>query len=189
MGLNGGFLNYFGTFGFSMDIQFWIWLIVIVITLIARANKKKPNPADDDGQEPLPENKPISFEDLLREIQATRQPKPAAPVTPPVAKSSTYEVEDYDDDLKDEAAPVEKSDYRTDDEIYETYERAKREAFAKPSLEETLKVEDTQVSFEQFKRYKKQGRSNAASEYVKELRNPSSFKKAFILSEVLKRRY
>lgn len=189
MGLNGGFLNYFGTFGFSMDIQFWIWLIVIVITLIARANKKKPNPADDDGQEPLPENKPISFEDLLREIQATRQPKPAAPVTPPVAKSSTYEVEDYDDDLKDEAAPVEKSDYRTDDEIYETYERAKREAFAKPSLEETLKVEDIQVSFEQFKRYKKQGRSNAASEYVKELRNPSSFKKAFILSEVLKRRY
>lgn len=176
------------------NIQFWIWLIVIVVTLIARANKKKPktfNPdssGESDRSEPA--TKPISFEDLLREIQAAKQPKQVQPAVPPVTYKPTYEV-DYDDDLKEEAEAVEKTDYRSEDEIYETYERAKREAFQKPSLEETLKVDDTKVTFEQFNRYKskKRGSAKVMNEYVQELKNPTSFKKAFILSEVLKKRF
>lgn len=175
-----------------MDIQFWIWLIVIVITLIARANKKKPQqpfePRQPDYREQVPNtpmDKPISFEDLLREIQATKVPKPV--VAPPAPK---YDFEDFDDNLKEEADAVEKSDYRSEDSIYETYEKAKRDAFNKASLEETLNVEDTMVKFEQQKGYQQvANREAAVNEYVKELRNPTSFKKAFILSEIMGRKF
>ncbi len=174
-----------------MDTQFWIWLIVIVITLIARANKKKPpqpfEPSQPDYRESPPDttlDKPITFEDLLKEIQAAKVPKPVAP---PVKK---YDFEDYDDDIKEETEVVERSDYRSEDSIYETYEKAKRDAFSKASLEETLKVEDTVVKFEQQKGYQQVAdREATVNEYVKELKNPTSFKKAFILSEILGRRF
>ncbi|MEQ1584817.1 MAG: hypothetical protein ABL895_02995 [Cyclobacteriaceae bacterium] len=175
-----------------MDTQFWIWLIVIVITLIARANKKKPQqpfePRKPDYRESAPDttlDKPISFEDLLREIQAAKAPKPVA--APPAKK---YDFEDYDDDIKEEAEVLERTDYRSEDSIYETYDKAKRDAFSKASLEETLKVEDTVVKFEQQKGYQQVAdREAAVNEYVKELKNPTSFKKAFILSEILGRRF
>lgn len=174
-----------------MDIQFWIWLIVIVITLIARANKKKAQPFDptqSDNIPSQPESKPISFEDLLREIQAAKAPKPAKPVeiAPPQKK---YDFVDYDDDLKDEVEEFERVDYKSQDQIYDTYERAKREAFSRPSLEETVKIEDTDTSFGQFKGYKKKEKEVRVDDYVKELKNPTSFKKAFILSEILNKRY
>jgi hypothetical protein len=175
-----------------MDIQFWIWLIVIVITLIARANKKKPQqpiePQQPDYRESAPDttlDKPITFEDLLKEIQAAKAPKPIA--APPVKK---YDFEDYDEDIKEEVEVVEKTDYRTEDSIYDTYEKAKQDAFNKASLEDTLKVGDTLVKFEQQKGYQQVAdREAAVNEYVKELRNPTSFKKAFILSEILRRRF
>jgi len=176
-----------------MDIQFWIWLIVIVITLIARANKKKPQQpfepnqrdydrTDSDSQQ----NKPVSFEDLLREIQAAKAPKPIKQVAPPVKQ---YDFEDYDDDLKEEAVVVERTDYKNEDSIYQTYEKAKQDAFHRPSLEETLKLSDTQLKFEPMKGYEIDNREPLVNEYVRELRNPTSFKKAFILSEILSKRF
>jgi hypothetical protein len=104
------------------NAQFWIWLIVIVITLIARANKKKQQQSEHDQPEfgGPQESKPISFEDLLREIQASK-------------------------------APV--------------------------------------VTYEKFKGYKRERQMPLAGNYVKELRNPTSFKRAFILSEILTKKY
>jgi len=176
-----------------MDIQFWIWLIVIVVSLIARANKKKPQPGPQEPRQfnsPEPTSKPISFEDLLREIQASKAPKQE-----PAPRK--YDFEDYDDDLKEEAQELEttersyeKPSYsRNDDEIYETYEKAKSAAFYRPSLEETMKVEDTVVRFGQFKGYEQKETVNVASEYVKELSDPEGFRKAFILSEILNRKF
>jgi hypothetical protein len=172
-----------------MDIQFWIWVIIIVITLIARSTKKKPTTFDqemDDTASPRPQNKPVSFEDLLREIQAAKTPKPPEP-----APSKSYDFEDYDDTIEEEPKSLEKTftDYRHDDQIYETYEKAKQEAFSRASLEETMKLEETEVTFGQFKEFKRAERKSLASELVKDLRNPSSFKKAFILSEILNRKF
>ena len=169
------------------NAQFWIWLIVIVITLIARANKKKPEQSQQDHPEfGGPQgNKPISFEDLLREIQASKTP--AKPVVQ--SQPKTVEYVDYDDDLEEENKPLEKSNYRNEDEIYSTYEKAKSEAFNRASLEETMHVEDTDMKYERFKGYKRKLKVAVTPvDYVKELRNPSSFKKAFILSEILTKR-
>jgi hypothetical protein len=177
------------------NLQFWIWLIVIVVTLIARANKKKPQSGHDQPEFGAPqENKPISFEDLLREIQASKAPaqKPKEqPAYTPAKQSQQQQTSyiDYDDDLEEEGKSLEKADYKTQDEIYATYEKAKSEAFNRASLEETMRVEDTVVSYEKFKGYKREKKQPAATNFVKELRNPASFKRAFILSEVLAKRF
>lgn len=164
---------------------------MIVVTLIARANKKKPQPGHDQPEFGGPqENKPISFEDLLREIQASKAPaKPVEqPVYKPVKQSQQVDYVDYDDDLEVEEKSLEKANYGAEDEIYATYEKAKSEAFNRASLEETMHVEDTVVNYEKFKGYKRE-RKQPATSFVKELRNPTSFKRAFILSEILTKRF
>ncbi len=174
-----------------MDIQFWIWLIVIVITLIARANKKKPpsyNPEPTDTPSTETETKPVTFEDLLREIQAAKSPKPIS-YTPKQEVPKQYDFEDYDDNLEEESKSLENTSYNANDTIYETYENAKKAAFSKASLEETMKVENTEVKFGQFKEFSKPQSKNLAAEYARELKNPKSFKKALILSEILNKRF
>jgi hypothetical protein len=170
------------------NIQFWIWLIVIIVTFIARAKKKKPEGQPYQGGEVAERQqdtqKPISFEDLLREIQGNKAPQPV-PIQPKKA-----EYVDYDDELEDEGV-FEKVDYskRDQDKTFETYEKAKQEAFNRKSLEETMKVEDTIVRFGQFKGYQQDKEVNVLAEYVKDLQDPAGFKKAFILSEVLNRKF
>ncbi len=172
------------------NIQFWIWLIVIIVTFIARAKKKKPEGDPTSfGGEPIdrrasPVDKPISFEDLLREIQASKAPQPA-PIT-----NKKQEYVDYDDELEEEAVS-ERVDYskRDQDNTFQTYERAKQDAFNRASLEETMKIEDTVVRFGQFKGYQQDKEVNVLAEYVKDLQDPAGFKKAFILSEVLNRKF
>jgi hypothetical protein len=177
-----------------MDIQFWIWLIVVVITLIARASKKKSTPegpSDRNFHEPVTENKPISFEDLLREIQSSKTSKPVSTPKPVLVSKPQQTYIDYDDDLEDEIQPIKRRDYGSEDEIYATYEKAKNDAFKRPSLEDTLKLADTNMKFEKLKGFQHYeiAEEKPISRYVKELRNPASFKRAFILSEILKRKY
>lgn len=178
-----------------MDIQFWIWLIVIVITLIARANKKKPpsyNPEPTDTPSTETETKPVTFEDLLREIQAAKSPKTKQipiPQTPQKVAPKEYDFEDYDDKLEEESKSLENTSYNTNDTIYETYENAKKAAFSRASLEETMKVENTEVKFGQFKEFSKTQSQSLAAEYARELRNPKSFKRALILNEILNKRF
>ncbi|GHM98963.1 hypothetical protein WSM22_04530 [Cytophagales bacterium WSM2-2] len=170
------------------EIKIIIWIIIGIIYLISRARKKAeaPPPPRTDYQpsEPEPFDKPVSFEDLLREIQASKQPKPQ-----PVPAKPAYV--DYDDDLEEEEKPIEKTDYsyRSQDQIYETYEKAKQEAFHRPSMEETLKLENTIVRFGQFKNYTPDVKPSLAAEYAQGLRDPGNFRKAFILSEILNRRF
>jgi hypothetical protein len=177
-----------------MDIQFWVWLIVIVITLIARANKKKPQSFDSEQRDlsdtSSADTKPVTFEDLLREIQASKSPKPKPPVSIPKAvPSRQYDFEDYDDNLGEETKSLEQTNYYNNDKIYETYENAKQAAFSRASLEETMKVEDTEVKFNQFKEYSKTEGKGLAAEYAKELKNPQTFKRALILNEILNKRF
>jgi cell pole-organizing protein PopZ len=173
------------------NLQFWIWLIVIVVTFLARGKKKKtgeqPTSFDDRPTGQQPTQKPVSFEDLLREIQATKAPQPQRPQQLPPKKE---EYVDYDDEIEEEVV-VEKVDYRQRDRdtTFETYERAKQAAFNRPSLEETMKVEDTIVKFGQFKGYEQENQVVPALTYVKDLQDPEGFKKAFILSEILNRKF
>lgn len=172
-----------------MSLKVIIWIIIGIIYLISRARKKpensSPRPAERHN-EPETFDKPVTFEDLLKEIQAAKDPKPQ-----PVLQKTDYV--DYDDEIGEEEETLEKTKpntyYLDKDKIYDTYEKAKQEAFHRPSMEETLKLENTIVRFGQFKSYAQDDRPSLAAEYAKGLREPTNFKKAFILSEILNRRF
>jgi hypothetical protein len=177
-----------------MDFQFWIWLIIVVITLIARANKKKA------GQAPPPENipdkpqrsqpstqpKPITFEDLLREIQGEKTlSKPA----PPKPKEPEYDFVDYDDNIPDEIEDLEDVDYdhNKDEKAFQTYEAALKEAEKSPLAKEIPSVGSVMRS-EHFKEYNIK-KKKASFNFLNELKDPKGFKKAFIMSEILNKKY
>jgi len=183
-----------------MDIQFWIWLIIIVVTFVSRAMKKAKTPEapqqprTNSDNEHSPDHKPMTFEELLREIQGSKTPPQHAEVKrqpvdfrKPAPLPKSYEV-DYDDEIEEE-----EKNYETipssDDRSYEVYEQAKREAFKRPSLEDTLKLEDTVMKFGHFKEYDETLQRSLAREVLQDLKNPDGFRKAFIMSEILKRKF
>ncbi len=171
------------------ELKIIIWVIIGIIYLISRFRKKPATDAPRRPVENIPEDKPVSFEDLLREIQAAKAQKQQP--EPVLVPETEFKVEDYDDELKEEEQPLEKTDYnyKDHDTIYETYEMAKQEAFLRPSMEETMKLQNTIVRFGQFKSYEQQTRPSLAREYGKDLQDPTNFRKAFILSEILNRRF
>ncbi|MBX2912533.1 MAG: hypothetical protein M9954_07310 [Cyclobacteriaceae bacterium] len=178
-----------------MDFQFWIWLIVIVITLIARAKKKKPEggpphqDAPDKPRAPKPtaQQKPITFEDLLREIQGEKAlSKPPAPK----AKEPEYDLVDYDDDIPEEVGETEVVDYEVnrDEQAFETYEAAQREASKTPAMEEMPHKLGTIMKSGHFEKYSLKKKKTSFA-FLNELKDPEGFKKAFVMSEILRRKY
>src|SRR5271154_847421 len=107
------------------ELKIIIWIVLGIIYLISRARKKRtPDMPSSAPDEQVPDDKPVTFEELLREIQAAKGPKPQPqPVLRPAPDLKTV---DYDDDLKEEEQPIEDTNYnyRNQDTIYETYERA-----------------------------------------------------------------
>ena len=182
----------------EFKIIFWIVVgLIYIITKVRGKQKKQANPREDTS-ETAPESRPVSFEDLLREIQQAKNPKAEPPVLQkPVLQPSTaqrpakpYDYQDYDDDIEEEEKrEVVRPDYKADDKIYDVYEDAKKQAFVKPSLEETMKLEDTIMKFDQFKEYKQERVKSPGLAYFKEFSDREGFKKAFIMSEILKRKF
>jgi hypothetical protein len=178
------------------DLKVILWIVIGLIYLFARRKKKEPEPArrsrpvDQEDAQEAPRPVPKTFEELLREIEGAKQPAPAPP-----ARKPEPVVVDYDEDIPDrhedydERIPDYRKDYRKEDQIYQVYEQAKAEAFARPSLEETVKLEDTIVRFKQFKGYEKDTRRTDVTAILKEFRDPQGFKKAFIMSEILRPKF
>ncbi|MBS1949397.1 MAG: hypothetical protein JST37_00185 [Bacteroidetes bacterium] len=165
------------------DLRIIFWVIVAVIYIVSKLKGKKPeHPSAPKEQAPEPE-KGMTFEELLREIQGSKSPAP--PIRP--APVINYEEEEESVDEK----PLEQADYtyRNQDKIYETYEKAKQDAFLRPSMEETLKLENTIVRYGQFKNYLIEEHHGLAAQYAQDLRDPANFKKALILGEILNRRF
>ena len=175
------------------DIKIIVWSIIGLIYLFARNKKKEAPPArrsrpasqPEEVQEEPSRPAPKSFEELLREIEGMKQPAP-----PPPPRRPEPVVVDYDEDIPDTKVDYDDRlpDFRKE-ETYQTYEKAKAEAFVRPSLEETVKLEDTIVRFKQFKGYEKDERKNVLHDYLLELKDPQGFKKAFVMSEILKPKF
>jgi hypothetical protein len=191
------------------DYKIWIYIIIGVVYVLSRL-RKKSEPSSPDGKHDSPEpdyrseprqtqepQRQLTFEELLREITSSKEPEeysPPAPVTPPVSQQTLArkkEYVDYDDDLKEEEQDLEdvEYDYRKKDPLYSTYEQAKKDAFNRPSLEETMKVEDTVVKFSKFKVFEEVRKRNLLEEYTRDLQDPEGLKKALVLNEILNRRF
>lgn len=189
-----------------MELKILIWIVLGLIYLFARKKKKPEEPTaerrverHEEYESPEPASKPMTFEDLLKEIEGSKKPEPIPQRLPepvyeapkPKWEPYNYDEENYEEEVVVKTKPLEDTnyDYRKHDKIYEEYDTAKKYAFVKPSLEETMKIEDTVVRFNQFKEYAPDTRHQLRHDLVKELKNPQSFKKAFILSEILQRKF
>lgn len=191
------------------NIQFWLYVIVAVIYLISAARKKskKQNQPEDfpettsrptarqyDEEATTQKPKPITFEELLREITEGKQ---TAPPTPEVLERRPEfsrpkpqpEYVDYDDEIEDEEKSLEEISSVDEERTTKIYEEAKKLAFYRPSLEETLKVQDVNTTYGKFAAFETKQEANLLLEYTKDLRDPKGFKKALILSEILNRKH
>ncbi|MCX2744295.1 hypothetical protein OO013_10480 [Mangrovivirga sp. M17] len=163
-----------------MDIlEFLPFIIAIIIYLVQQALKankdssKSSPPMDSDNGG----GRPKSFEELLEEIQGS--------------KESSERAEDYESYEEYEPEPVRQSsrEYSGEAEssVVERFRKSVKEA------ENTVKIEDKRstdldkgLRFEEFKIKKKK---TEGSRYKKMLRNRKSAKDAIILSEILRRKY
>lgn len=185
------------------NFQFWFYIIVAVIYVISRVLKKKDqapgNLPDNDRPFTSSENtgsgkgeRPLTFEELLKEITESKKEIPGKPYQQPSAiPKRQAEYVDYDDDLGEEAQDLEDVDYdhKKKDNVYEVYENAKKQAFLQPSLEETLKVLDTDMKYGRFKEFESERQQSVLNDYLKEFRDPEGLKKAVVMSEILKRKF
>jgi hypothetical protein len=184
------------------DLQFWLYVIIGVIYLLTQIRKKARQSQDSPTPKPVshkrsaPEStwhseptappttkKPVSFEDLLREITEAKSLK-AEP---------EYDMEEVDFEYDDE--PVEDHrvrdvvDHRKPEYTYDQYEAAKAHDYSKDSLEESLKLENVDMGYGKFREFETAKPVNLLDLYTKDLRDPEGLKKAVILTEVLSPRH
>lgn len=180
------------------DFQFWLYVILGVIYLLTRLKKKPQQPSDFPSKGPekpaqkfeLPTAKPstatlprpLTFEEMLKEITEGKSQEATKP---------QQEYVDYDDQIEEEEKDLEDVDYdyRKQDKIYDVYDEGKREAFNKLSLEETMKVDDTVMSYERFKVFEKQRNRDMVQEYLADFKDPDGLKRAVVMSEILQRKF
>ncbi len=149
-------------------------------------------PVDEPARQSQPKPKPLTFEELLREITEAKQPVPEPQTEYERPEQSRYEPLDYDEDIEDEVSKeeVEEKAYDFNKEpAYQQFEAAKQQAFYRKSLEETTRLEDVNVEFGRFKVFDSERQRSLVEIYTEDLRNPEGFKKALILSEILNRKH
>ncbi len=173
------------------NLQIWIYVILGIVYLIGKARKKpEPIPNQRRGQQSnegttVEGPKPLSFEDLLREITEAKElsTNPKSPSRP------SQQFEDYDDELVEEVEP-ERPDYDfRKQETYKTFEQSKYEAFNRLSYEETMKLEDTDVKFGKFQAFEEDNKPSVASQIANDFADVDKVKRAFIMSEIFNRKY
>ncbi len=180
------------------DIPIWLYILFGIIYFLSKLRKKPagqsevpdderaeefPNPKSQPGRDGSPAPGQMTFEELLREIsQSKEQKKPSLPL-PELVQESYDESDVVEEDLEE----LEEK-YRND-KVTQVYEEAKRQAFSRPSLEETLIHEKTDMSYGRFKEFERQDERGQLSGYLTDLRDTEGLKKAFVLSEILKRKF
>jgi hypothetical protein len=187
------------------DFQFWLYVILGVVYLLSQLRKKSkagqelPNappsprkaasqPTNPRTYESKPETaaKPITFEDLLREITEAKA-KPAEPASPyPMPDYPSYEEDEY---LEKEDVEKEEVTYKTYEPIYKQYEEAKYKDYTKESLEETMKLENVNMNFGKFKEFETAKHESLLDLYTRDLKDSAGIKRAVVLSEILGRKH
>lgn len=181
-----------------MDEKILIYIIIGIIYFLFNRLKKNNKQEEGDAERPTSPAgngtpRPLTFEELLKEITEGKQTKPDEPVIE--LPKSEYKLPqpqpayvDYDDEIQEEEKSLEKVSF-DQERINQVYEDAKKLAFNRPSLEETVSLANVNTTFGKFKVFEASAERNLLHDYAKDLRDPKGFKKAFILSEVLSRKH
>ncbi|MBR07989.1 MAG: hypothetical protein CMP48_09905 [Rickettsiales bacterium] len=176
------------------DARIWIYIVAGAIYLISRAlKKKKPDavPRKPTGSRPSAPssspNKPVSFEELLREFTEGKAADPE-PTPEPVETRRAVEERKWQQENKTVEDFSNEGRNRTfaDDESRRVYEESIKNA------------EGAEINFERDEHFRiklkdrkeeESDRSGFATEISEMLRNPEDARKAVILGEILNRKY
>lgn len=180
-----------------MDAGNIIYIIAIIIYFIYTAVKKGQKPQDLDGQDDQSsdgqsERKPVSFEDLLKEIRGGQQQREKdlsqtgqGTITQSRPDTSQEPVSRQFEPQRD----IMRGD-RPRSKAYGDYEGTGAE-IVKPKLKTLDEQVSLTASIEGIKSNLKSDKiktTNAKSRYAEMLRNPETIKDAVILSEILNRK-
>lgn len=195
-----------------MDREVIIYIVFAIIYFVVRMLKKKQQPPDaterdfeqeaGQGGQPTSE-RPVSFEDLLRELTGQKQPQQASP--PPEEPrapgrnqrrafqfpSDGDNYEDVHEEWEDKDVAVLKEGSTTrvfaDEESKRIYEQSISQV---KSQEDELgkQLEKAKSRFKEFE-IQEEETSAVREEIVEMLQSSEGAKKAIILSEILNRKY
>jgi hypothetical protein len=176
-----------------MEPKVIIWIIGIILYFWIKSRKASSSQSPEENI-PRPTNPtsagPVTFEDLLREIQSSRKPEREPAPTPAPAKPFESYEEVSEESFRETIPETEYSrDSFSTSETYKSYEKAKSEAFQRASLEDTLKLENTDIKFLKFSEYQATKEPTVAEQISTEFRDPDTLKKYFIVNEVLNRKW
>lgn len=196
-----------------MDREVIIYIVFAIIYFVVRMLKKKQQPPDaterdfeqetGQGGQPTSE-RPVSFEDLLRELTGQKQPQQAPPPPPEETRaparnqrrdfqfpSDGDNYEDVQEEWEDKEVAVLKEGSTTrvfaDEESKRIYEKSISQVKnQEDELEKQL--ERAKSRFKEFEIQEEQT-SAVREEIVEMLQSSEGAKKAIILSEILNRKY
>ena len=173
----------------EFKIVFWIVGLILYFLVKSRKNKSIPEAKVPDGETTPTGSKPMTFEELLREITEGKVNQPQVEEPEPVVNYDTQN-SSAEESLKPEKQVLERTDfdYKTQDKIYSVYEQARTDAFQHASLEETIKLTDTDVNFGKFKEYQSDQKKPLIN-FETDLKSPEELRKAIILNEILKPKF
>ncbi|SFT49303.1 hypothetical protein SAMN04489724_0987 [Algoriphagus locisalis] len=177
-----------------------LYVVAVLAYFIYQATKgKKKNQGEDPGEmADAPEQRPVSFEDLMREIRDAQKPKPIAPAQPkmqpaPVNQPREVVYERAGDtstrpEWRADPAPAVKRfptrKLEEDDEEIQRYKGAFEDA--KSDLTKTSKGIPEIPS---LKEAAEESSYNSRSRYARMLKNPQSIRDAVVLKEILDRKH
>ena len=183
-----------------MDAQFWIYIIIGIIFFLSRLLKKPEQASGESGEAPVPGGRttrqqpqpsadaprPLTFEELLREITEGKQGQKRQP-----QREVVPEYESYEKDPGEEARSLEEVTYDEEEQVsrWKPYEEIPVRAAERRSLEETLRLEDTVMDFRKFDAFEQRVKKKLSEDYIKIIRNPETLKQAVVMSEILKRKF
>lgn len=171
--------------------QLIIYIVFGLIYVLMRVIKNRNAPKEQEEANtsaPRPKTKPITFEDLLKELSGVEEeekPKPR-PTPKPVVVEEPY-VHPFSGS-KEKPKPAYSKAYSYEEKANTRFDKYKD---AKPvSLEEkykSLAVKDRKDEFDE--KYHKKETRTMADDVRESLQSPSDIRKAFVLAEVLQRKF
>lgn len=183
-----------------MDLGNIVYIVAILAYFIYQATRGKKKNQEDDIPESsqTPEEKPVSFEDLLREIRGAQKSK--SPETVAEIRESVPVNRTKPEDYRLPSAPKEKSEWRADpapavkrfpikklqeaDDEIEYYQGAFEKS--KSDLTTTSKGIPEIPSLREIQ---SESSTYERSRYSRMLKNPQSIKDAIVFKEILDRKH
>ncbi len=171
------------------DNKIWFYIIAAVIYFLTRKKKKKqqqkqPQPeVARESNRPQQQKKPVSFEDLLKEITEGREEELSEPEVQVIEPEPVIE----------EGKPRKEKDrvrHFADDESRRIYEESITHAQEfEPGHDHKFEPDDDYASSKLFKEHMVDEGPTIADEIRESLQSTDSARKAIIYSEILNKKY